>query len=156
MLVTGDQEVQGMHTATKKPKIVVGVDGSPESDAALRLAYDEARVRHGELVVVHAWQYPPLGPSGSDRRRAEERLAESVERLGTEADPTVPITEKLIGGDARTALLRESQGAALLVIGSRGLGRVSSAVLGSVSTFLLHHATCPVEITPPVGRAAVH
>ena len=144
-----------MSTTVHPAKVVVGVDGSPESDAALRLAYEEARARHGELVVVHAWQFPLLGPSGDDRRRAEEQLADSVERFRLEADPVVPIIEKLVGGDARYALARESSDAALLVIGSRGLGRVSAAVLGSVSTFLLHHATCPVEVVPPVERELV-
>ena len=144
-----------MSTTVHPAKVVVGVDGSPESDAALRLAYEEALARHGELVVVHAWQFPPLGPSGDDRRRAEEQLADSVERFRLEADPVVPIIEKLVGGDARYALARESSDADLLVIGSRGLGRVSAAVLGSVSTFLLHHATCPVEVVPPVERELV-
>lgn len=129
-----------------RPRIVVGVDGSPESEAALRAAYDEARLRAGELVVVHAWQYPPLGPSGDDRRRAEADLADCVERFRLAADPAVPITEKLVGGDARTALVHEARDADLVVVGSRGLGRVTSAVLGSVSTYVLHHATCPVEV----------
>jgi len=60
----------------------------------------------------------------------------------------------LQGAERRSfALLRD---AALLVVGSRGLGRVSAAVLGSVSSFLLHHATCPVEVVPPVERELVH
>lgn len=142
-----------MESPEVRPKIVVGVDGSPESDAALRVAYDEAFARHGELVVVHAWQFPRLGPSGHDRQRAEAQLAESVERFRLEADPVVPITEKLVGGDARQALMHESAGATLLVIGTRGLGRVSATMLGSVSTYLLHHATCPVEVVPPLERS---
>jgi nucleotide-binding universal stress UspA family protein len=137
-----------MSTTVHPPKVVVGVDGSPESDAALRIAYEEARARHGELIVVHAWQFPPFGPSGDDRRRAEEQLADSVERV-------VPVIEKLVGGDARYALARESSDAALLVVGSRGRGRVSAAMLGSVSSYLLHHATCPVEVIPPVDRELV-
>ena len=62
-----------MEARSQRPKIVVGVDGSPESDAALKVAYDEALARQGELVVVHAWEFPPFGPSGDDRGRAEER-----------------------------------------------------------------------------------
>jgi nucleotide-binding universal stress UspA family protein len=144
-----------METEGDRSKVVVGVDGSPESDAALRVAYDEARIRNGELVVVHAWQFPALGPSGDDRARAEEALADSVERLRVVAEPEVPIVAKLVGGDPRQALMRESGDAALLVVGSRGLGRVSAAVLGSVSHYLLHHAPCPVEIVPPLQRAGL-
>ena len=132
-----------------RPKIVVGVDGSPESDEAMHVGYEEARIRDGELMVVHAWQYPPFGPARDDRRKAEEQPAASVERFRVEADPVVPITEKLVGGDARQALVAESAGADLVVVGTRGLGRVSAAVLGSVSTYLLHHALCPVEVVPP-------
>jgi len=145
-----------MSTTVHPGKVVVGVDGSPESDAALRLAYEEARARHGELVVVPAWKFPPLGPTGGDRRRAEQQLADAVEQFRVEADPVVPIIEKLVGGDARYALSREASDAALLVVGTRGRGRVSGALLGSVSTFLLHHATCPVEVVPPVDREVVH
>ena len=142
-----------MEARSQRPKIVVGVDGSPESDAALKVAYDEALARQGELVVVHAWAFPPLGPSGDDRGRAEDELAASVERLRAMAEPEVPVVEKLVGGDPRQALLHEAGDAALLVVGSRGLGRVSAVVLGSVSRYLLHHAPCPVEIVPPLERA---
>jgi nucleotide-binding universal stress UspA family protein len=143
-----------MEASQRRPRIVVGVDGSPEADAAMHLAYEEALVRKGELVIVHAWQYPPFGPGGDDRRQAEERLAASVERFRTEVDPVVPITEKLVGGDPRYALTAASADADLLVVGSRGLGRVSAAVLGSVSTYVLHHAQCPVEVVPSAVRTA--
>ncbi len=150
-----------MEKTQRPPRIVVGVDGSPESDEALKIGYDEARIRHGELVVVHAWQYPPFGPGGDDRRRAEEELAASVERFRLNADPVVPVVEKLVGGDARQALVNESADADLIVVGTRGRGRVSAAVLGSVSTYVLHHARCPVEVVPPpreadAGPSALH
>jgi nucleotide-binding universal stress UspA family protein len=141
-----------METNPQRPKVVVGVDGSPESDAALRVAYEEARARQAELVVVHAWAFRPLGPSGDDRGQAEDELAASVERLRQAAEPEVPVVEKLVGGDPRQALMHEAADAALLVVGSRGLGRVSAVVLGSVSRYLLHHAPCPVEIVPPLER----
>ena len=141
-----------MAESQQRPKVVVGVDGSPEADAAMHVAYEEARIRDGELVIVHAWQHPPFGPGGDDRRHAEERLAESVERFRAQVAAIVPITEKLVGGDARQALTTESADAELVVVGTRGLGRVSATVLGSVSTYLLHHARCPVEVVPPAVR----
>jgi nucleotide-binding universal stress UspA family protein len=137
-----------------RAKIVVGVDGSPEADAALRVGYEEARLRGGELVVLHAWQYPPFGPGGNDRRAAEEPLARAVDKLRAEVAGSVPITTRLVAGDARRALVAEAGDAALVVVGSRGLGGVSAAVLGSVGTYLLHHAPCPVEVVPPGVRAA--
>jgi nucleotide-binding universal stress UspA family protein len=142
-----------MDASGRRPKIVVGVDGSPDADAALHVGYEEARIRDGELVVVHAWKYPPLGPSGDDRGKAEKQLAANVERWRAEANPVVPITEKLVGGDARQALVAESASADLVVLGTRGLGRVSGAVLGSVSTYVLHHALCPVEVVPSTPPA---
>jgi nucleotide-binding universal stress UspA family protein len=145
-----------MEARSHRPKVVVGVDGSAESDAALLVAYEEARTRHAELMVVHAWEFGPLGPSGDDRGRAEAQLADSVERFRAAAEPEVPIVEKLVGGDPRQALMHEAEDAALVVVGTRGLGRMSAVLLGSVSRHLLHHAPCPVEIVPalePAGRS---
>jgi nucleotide-binding universal stress UspA family protein len=128
-----------------KPKIVVGVDGAPEAETALRIGYEEARVRGGELVVVHAWEYPLF---------SEDGLARAVDRVRADGDGSVPITTRLVGGDARHALVAEAADAALAVVGSRGRGQVATAVLGSVSSYLLHHAACPVEVVPPAARAA--
>jgi nucleotide-binding universal stress UspA family protein len=138
-----------MTTGTRRPKIVVGIDGSPEADAALRVGYEQARQRRGELVIVHAWMFPPFGPGDDDRGAADEALADAVDRLLSTVDREVPITTRLVGGDARHVLVNEAKDADLVVVGTRGLGRVSSTFLGSVSTFLLHHAPCPVEVVPP-------
>ena len=135
----------------RKPKIVVGVDGSVESFAALRAAYLEALARGGELVIVYAWRYPASGPYGDDRRRAESELGELVEAFRRELDPLVPIVEKLVGGDPRIILVNESFDADLVVIGSGGQGR---ARLGPVGTYVLRHAVCPVEVVPAVGAAS--
>jgi nucleotide-binding universal stress UspA family protein len=139
-----------------KPRIVVGVDGSPAADAALRVAYEEARARDGELVVVDAWQYPALGPGHENHRReAEQTVAAAIDRLHTSTQVHVPITTKVVGGDPRFVLHNEAEDAALVVVGSRGLGPVSAALLGSVSTYLLHHAPCPVEVVPAADCADV-
>jgi nucleotide-binding universal stress UspA family protein len=143
-----------MTTDTERPKIVVGIDGSPEADAALRAGYEQARQRGGELVIVHAWTFSPLGPGDDEYGAAEEALADAVDRLLTHVDRDVPITTRLVDGDARHVLVSEAKDAELVVVGTRGRGRTSTAVLGSVSTYLLHHAPCPVEVVPPSPSVA--
>lgn len=139
-----------------KPQVVVGVDGSPEADAALRVAHEEACARDGELVVVHAWQYPALGSGHENHRReAEETVARAIGRLYASTQVRVPITTKVLGGDPRFVLHNEAEHAALVVVGFRGLGLVSAALLGSVSTYLLRYAPCPVAVVPAADRAPV-
>lgn len=142
-------------------RIVVGVDGSTTSRRALRWAADEAR-RHGaELHVVHAWESPvPAAAVGLAPRRstaveeqrdvAETLLSEVMqEELG--ANPPEKTRPSIGRGPAATVLLEAAKGADLLVVGSRGLGGFSGLLLGSVSTKVAHHATCPVVIVRPAA-----
>jgi nucleotide-binding universal stress UspA family protein len=144
-------------------RIVVGVDGSETSRQALRWAGEEAE-RHGaELHVVHAWEVQGVGagvgmtpgrrsaaaPEG--QRDAAEQLVSQVisEELGNHAPDKV---RPSIGrGSAAAVLLEASQGADLLVVGSRGLGGFAGLLLGSVSTKMANHATCPVVIVRPAA-----
>jgi nucleotide-binding universal stress UspA family protein len=142
--------------------IVVGVDGSEHSKAALRWAFEEALLRGAELRVVHSWAvYPPLHPGSSvtasdwdELRVAAERslrefVAETVpDRGGVEiATVALQTTETA----ART-LVGLAEGADLLVVGSRGFGGFKGLLLGSVSQQCVQHAQCPVVI---VRRAQV-
>jgi nucleotide-binding universal stress UspA family protein len=132
--------------------IVVGVDGSECADKALTWAVGEARLRGDRVRAVHAWEYPVnaavyglMSPQlGRDERRdaAKATLDEAVEPLRN----GVPIEEVLVEGSAAKALLRASEDADLLVVGSRGLGGFRRLLLGSVSTQLAHHSRCPVVI----------
>ena len=135
-------------------RIVVGVDGSEPSAAALRWAVDEGRVRDAEVEAVHAWSYPPMTsitgfvppPSFTDKDLAEEaravveRMCEAVEGRGTRVVP------KVVHGPAAAALLNVAEGADLLVVGSRGRGGFAGLLLGSVSQQVAQHAPCPVVI----------
>ncbi|TFD74418.1 universal stress protein [Cryobacterium fucosi] len=130
--------------------VVVGVDGSPESIAALRWAVDEARLRHGRVLLVTSWSYPPRtadvdGEYIDDR---SERGAERIQAIALDAVPSegVDVTGHVLQGPSASVLLDAASGADLLIVGSRGLGGFSGLLLGSVSSQLVHHAPCPVLI----------
>ncbi len=140
--------------------IVVGVDGSPESLLALEWAYDEALASGAELNVVHAWICPYTISESSVREvrkpmefAAAKELQSSLESLGTRlTDGSVVIHSTLCEKTPAEALLRETEGADLLVVGSRGRGGLRSLVLGSVSRSVLHHAVTPVAVVRIPGR----
>jgi nucleotide-binding universal stress UspA family protein len=140
-----------------KPRIVVGVDGSPSSEQALRWALRQAKLTGATVEAVIAWHFPfisggytwpPAGVLVSDvdfRKIAERVLADTVS-LATGGGLHAPVTQEVLEGDAAAVLIRESAGADLLVIGSRGHGGFAEALLGSVGQHCVHHATCPVVI----------
>lgn len=142
--------------------IVVGIDGSPASKAALEWGVAEARLRDARLVAIHAWSYIPLAaigdpgmipmPSGDlpgqlelEQKAAEAELDAALAEAFPDSLPS-EVEKRLVEGDAAEALVAESEGAELLVVGSRGRGGLTSALLGSVSGHVLHHAACPVVV----------
>ena len=136
--------------------IVVGIDGSPSSEAALRWAFEEARLRAAELRAVYAWSaFPffqadtPLTLTTEDDVRVEaERLVREFVAHTIPDSGDVEITTlapQTSSGVART-LVDLSEGADLLVVGSRGLTGFSELVLGSISKQCVHHARCPVVV----------
>ena len=145
-------------------RIVVGVDGSPESLTALEWAYSEASASGAKLTVVHAWEYPYDVSRSSVREirkpmehAAIEELRTSLETLGARlTDGSVVIRPKLCEGAPAAALMGEAQGADLIVVGSRGRGGLRSLLLGSVSRELLHRAPCPVAVIRTTGCHQVH
>lgn len=137
--------------------IVVGVDGSEASHAALAWAVDEARLRKASLHVVHSWTFPPVPTEELLMKRIRPTLHDAAEQVVadalTEVDTTgVEITREVADDLAARALLRASEGAELLVVGSRGMGGVAGALLGSVSQHCVHHARCPVVVVPHAER----
>lgn len=120
--------------------VVVGLDGSPLSEAAIGFAFEEAAARGADLVAVHAWRDP-----GPDAQELLTRwLAGWPERY-----PTVAVTHATPRGRAAKVLMDHAQGARLLVIGSRGRGGFKGLILGSTSQALVHHAPCPVAVLHP-------
>jgi nucleotide-binding universal stress UspA family protein len=138
----------------EKDLIVVGVDGSEPSKAALRWALDEARLRNCAVRVVYAWFAHPVLVPGSPmvaadweavRRSADEFVSELVAAEAGE-DTGVEVDAVAAHGNAADVLVRHARGAQLLVVGSRGHGGFAGLLLGSVSQQCVHHAPCPVVI----------
>ncbi|HEV8627019.1 MAG TPA: universal stress protein [Acidimicrobiia bacterium] len=134
-------------------RIVVGVDGSDQSLAALEWAMTEGRVRGAVVEVVHAFM-PDLSEvglvndPGTARREAEELLRKMAEPALV-AHPGVQVTTRELEGPSARTLLDAAAGADLLVVGSRGRGGFAGLMLGSVSQQCVHHAPCPVVVVPP-------
>jgi nucleotide-binding universal stress UspA family protein len=138
--------------------IVLGVDGSPESSAAVAYAFEEASLRSAPLAAVHAWRHPAVREPGDmlplvydveETRQEEERLvAEALAGWRTRY-PDVTVTATLVRGGTRAALLDASAGARLLVVGARSGSRWSALSLGSASTAMANRAHCPVAIVAP-------
>jgi nucleotide-binding universal stress UspA family protein len=138
------------------PLVVVGVDGSPESDAALRFAIGEARLRAARLRIVCAWEPSTSSYAGEafaatpdvfleSERRAEELLRSALGQVTADEVEAEAIAEE---GAPVAVLLEQSAGADLLVVGSRGRGAARRLLLGSVGHDLAHHTRCPLVIVP--------
>lgn len=140
--------------------VVVGIDGSPAAEAALAFGFDEASRRQWRVVAVHAWDVPaydllivPNGPVPvplTDVADDEIRLAAEV-LAGFRADyPEVDVEERLVRSPAVAALTQATPDAGLIVVGTHGHGPAMGALLGSVSNGVLHKATVPVVVVPPI------
>ncbi len=135
-------------------RLLVGFDGSPNSMAALRWAVRFAGPGT-TVVVAWVWDATPLAV-GSDAfffpdasELASERFHHLVDPVDLEADERGVVVEReFIRGTPRAALADRSGDADLVVLGARGHGAVGSAILGSVSTWVLHHVHRPIAIVP--------
>jgi nucleotide-binding universal stress UspA family protein len=139
-------------TGPRPEPVVVGVDGSPTSEAATAFAFEAASLRRVPLVAVHVWRdvlvdatMAPLldwDVIDSDEREVlAERLAGWTEKY-----PDVPVRRLVARDRPARALVEESGRAQLVVVGSRGRGGFHGLLLGSVSQALLHNAHCPVAV----------
>ncbi|MGY0065651.1 universal stress protein [Streptomyces sp. QTS137] len=144
-----------MQSSDPAPRVVVGVDGSSSSHAALRWADRYARTVGGVVEAIHAWDTPSAtgwsGPASDpefDLRQAQERFAEELRTVFRSERPP-GLREHLVEGDPSEVLIQASQGAELLVVGRRGRGGFARAMLGSVSQRCSQHAACPVTVVGP-------
>jgi nucleotide-binding universal stress UspA family protein len=135
--------------------IVVGVDGSPSADEALRFAAREAKLRGARLRLVSVWHIPAVAYGGmgvtmldSDTEYEEEANQVLGAAIGRFADELAGIEVQRVVREGRAAsgLVDESREAALLVVGSRGHGGFVGLLIGSVSNECAHHSACPVVI----------
>lgn len=136
--------------------VLVGVDGSEGSKRALRWAADYVELTGAPLHALVVWDVPaspgapaPEDAAGADvaerERRAEAMLADTIAEVVGDAPAVIRRVER---GYPAAVLVAASEGAALLVLGSHGLGGWTASLLGSVSQQCTHHAHCPVLLVP--------
>ena len=140
-----------MTDISTEPRVVVGFDGSEHSKKALRWGARMAEVFHARLDVIAAWHYPvgygwasaPLNwTPGQDLEKLLNEAVDGLFKGDRPAGTTVSVHE----GNAAHVLLDQSDGALMVVVGSRGHGGFSGLLLGSVSAAVAEHATCPVFV----------
>ncbi|BBC91710.1 universal stress protein [Streptomyces griseofuscus] len=141
---------------SERERIVVGVDGSEGSKQALNWAVRQAELTGGWVEAVIAWDVPQfhgalgwMPPSSSDEAALEGRARSEVTSAVEEAvaaHPTVQVSTVARYGTPAGVLLEASRDAALLVVGSRGLGGFKGLLLGSVAQHCVQHAHCPVLV----------
>lgn len=139
-------------------EVVVGVDGSPSSVAAIDFAFEEAQLRGARLRAILAWRHPVSTAPGDmqplvydPKVVADEEERTLVECLAGHRDkyPDVEVVHEVMHDRPVRALTGASARADLLVVGTRGRGGFTGLMLGSVSHAMLHHAHCPLVVVPP-------
>ena len=135
--------------------VVVGIDDSPISEAALAFAFEAAAARGVGLVVVHAWSPTAIDDALApvmdwDAATAEEDALLAERLAGWEQKhPEVAVRRTVVRNGAVRSLVAASREAQLVVVGSRGRGNATGLLLGSVSHGVLHASHCPVAIVRP-------
>ncbi|WP_179473318.1 universal stress protein [Mycolicibacterium vinylchloridicum] len=130
--------------------VIVGVDGSPASERALGIAFEQASYRGVDLVAVHAWsdtgvfEFPGIDWS-SMQSIGEETLAERLAGW-QERYPDVPVRRVVVADRPAHQLVEQSESGQLVVVGSHGRGGFAGMMLGSVSTAVVHGARMPVIV----------
>lgn len=152
-------------------EILVGVDGSPAGEAALRFALEESLARRTGVIALQSWQlpytgsyglYPPVVVDVDLAPEVQRRLEESVARVresvpvrvgagGSASPPTVSAVA--VRGPASQVIEEQARAASLLVLGRHERSAAARVVLGSVVGAALHHVDCPVAIVPETWQA---
>ena len=136
--------------------VVVGVEGSANTEAVLECAVEEASLRRAGLLLVHSFtislerhhlearDYVDAVAAG--RRTGEALLDAAVQRLSRDA-PDLDVTVRLTDRSAAQELVDTSSSAQLVVVGSHGAGQVAGMLVGSTAHALIHHSSCPVLLS---------
>jgi nucleotide-binding universal stress UspA family protein len=155
---TAEEREHPVATRSGTRRIIVGIDGSPQSRAALEWAAREAARAGGEIdaVLVYgsglAWidvgsDAEPLIVARSGER-AKEVLHEAIAAADLPTDDVVTVNPMVVLGDPAASLVDLARSADLLVVGSRGRGGFAGLLLGSVSQRCAERSSCPVVVVP--------
>ncbi|MGO9217038.1 MAG: universal stress protein [Streptosporangiaceae bacterium] len=141
------------------PGVVVGVDGSPNSERALDWAMKQAAAVHAPLTVLAVHEVPksywggvPVIGSADQalleklQRAADEMTQRAASRLGGDGPASVNV--RALSGFVVKELVDASQDADLVVVGTRSAGHFARSLVGSVSSEVVQHSACPVVIVP--------
>ena len=141
-------------------RIVVGIDGSEHSAAALQWAIEEAKLRQAKIEALHAWSFVPMTTpmdgglvplAWSESTTTLEAMRDAADQLAAEQVATVAgrdhdVQLSVVEGDVVESLLAAAEDADLLVVGNRGRGSLMQALLGSTSGTVADRAPCPVVV----------
>jgi nucleotide-binding universal stress UspA family protein len=138
----------------KNGSIIVGVDGSPESNNALRWAVEEAKLRGAQLKAVHCWLYPvgigidvyTLPSEEAMEKSAASALDVAIDAALEGVDGVPPIERVIVNGSPGHVLAMMSDDAELVVVGTRGRGGFTGLLMGSAANQVAHHAKCPAVL----------
>jgi len=137
---------------TSLPVIVVGVDGSPSSQRAVRWAAQQAKLTGATLRAVSSWRWPNYItriPPGVDLASDTRRTLDEVLEEALTGSEDVSVTRHVIEGPPGPALLTQAQDATLLVVGAQGRAAFPGMLLGSVAEYCVRHGSCPVVVVRP-------
>ena len=137
---------------TSLPVIVVGVDGSPSSQRAVRWASEQAKLTGATLRAVSSWRWPnyiTILPPGVDLASDTRRTLDEVLEEALTGSEDVSVTRHVIEGPPGPALLTQAQDATLLVVGAQGRAAFPGMLLGSVAEYCVRHGSCPVVVVRP-------
>ena len=140
-------------------RIVVGIDGSDGSKAALRWAMTQARLTGASIDAIASWQDPVMLGYAYDWAAVSidgesiatgmaKVLQDTVDAVHSEGGQPVDIHARVVQGHPAQVLMQAATGARLLVVGTRGHGTFAGLLLGSVSQHCVQHATGPVVVVP--------
>jgi nucleotide-binding universal stress UspA family protein len=144
--------------------IIAATDGSSAARAAVDRAVAEAAARGARLELVGAWSVLAGTEFGAPAIMSEDAMFANRDAMSAELDAATAIaraagvdaTSRLVAGEPAAEICRAAAEtrADLVIMGSRGHGRLATAVLGSVASRVIAHAPCPVMVVP--ARAAAH
>jgi nucleotide-binding universal stress UspA family protein len=137
---------------TSIPVIVVGVDGSPSSQRAVRWASEQAKLTSATLRAVSSWRWPnyiTIVPPGVDLASDTRRTLDEVLEEALAGSEDLSVTRHVIEGPPGPALLTQAQDATLLVVGAQGRAAFPGMLLGSVAEYCVRHGSCPVVVVRP-------